>query len=194
MLVPPLVITVIEATQARMAAAFTEWDRRYREEPERFMSEAVRLLKETPQSYGEACAPYFLSILQEQAGVVPAAPVHTSALPTIGGSWHGGLYAGLTVHDNDPTELILLPGEFSGNWTDAGAWAKDQGGVLPSRVDALILWQNLPGEFRKEAYWTATQHAAYPDCAWYQGFSYGYQYDYTIYGKLRARAVRRLTI
>ena len=45
--------------------AFTEWDRRYREEPERFMSEARHLLKETPQTYGEACTPYFLAILQE---------------------------------------------------------------------------------------------------------------------------------
>ena len=45
--------------------AFTEWDRRYREEPHRFMSEAEHLLKETPKTYGEASAPYFLAILQE---------------------------------------------------------------------------------------------------------------------------------
>ena len=45
------------------AAAFTEWERRYREEPERFQSEAEKLLKETPKTYGEACAPYFLQIL-----------------------------------------------------------------------------------------------------------------------------------
>lgn len=51
---------------ATLAAAFTEWDRRYREEPERFQSEAVRLLKETPQTYGAACAPYLLSILEDQ--------------------------------------------------------------------------------------------------------------------------------
>jgi hypothetical protein len=47
--------------------------------------------------------------------------VHASALPPIGGLHQGGLYAGLTVADNDPTELILLPGEFEGNWKDA-AW------------------------------------------------------------------------
>lgn len=49
----------------RFARAFTEWDRRYREEPERFMSEAVHLLRETPETYGDACAPYFLEILRE---------------------------------------------------------------------------------------------------------------------------------
>lgn len=50
-------------SQAEMAAAFTEWERRYREEPERFMSEAQKLLKETPESYGEACAPYLIALL-----------------------------------------------------------------------------------------------------------------------------------
>lgn len=48
------------------AAAFTEWDRRFREEPERFMSEAQSLLRHTPESYGEACSPYFVKILREQ--------------------------------------------------------------------------------------------------------------------------------
>lgn len=45
--------------------AFTEWDRRYREEPERFMSEAEHLLKETPDTYGDACAPYFMKLIEE---------------------------------------------------------------------------------------------------------------------------------
>lgn len=58
---------MINATLEQLAAAFTEWDRRYREEPERFMSEAVHLLKETPETYGEACAPYLAKILEEQA-------------------------------------------------------------------------------------------------------------------------------
>jgi len=53
------------ATAEQIAAAFTEWDRRYREEPERFQSEAEHLLKETPETYGAACAPYFLKILTE---------------------------------------------------------------------------------------------------------------------------------
>lgn len=52
---------------ARFARAFTEWDRRYRENPEWFESEAVHLLKGTPETYGDAAAPYFLAILAEQA-------------------------------------------------------------------------------------------------------------------------------
>lgn len=51
-----------------LAAAFTEWDRRYREEPARFMSEGEHLLKETPATYGDACAPYLQQILAELYG------------------------------------------------------------------------------------------------------------------------------
>jgi len=54
-----------EITQDELAAVFTEWERRYREEPERFQSEATKLLRETPETYGQACAPYFLFILNE---------------------------------------------------------------------------------------------------------------------------------
>lgn len=58
-------MTITTTTTDELAAAFTEWDRRYREEPERFESEAVHLLKGTAETYGEACAPYLLSILAE---------------------------------------------------------------------------------------------------------------------------------
>ena len=57
----------IIATKDQLADAFTEWDRRYREEPERFMNEAARLLHTTPHNYGQACAPYLIKILNEQS-------------------------------------------------------------------------------------------------------------------------------
>lgn len=56
---------IITITEQQLAAAFTEWDRRYREEPERFMNEAQHLLKETAETYGQACAPYLIKILSE---------------------------------------------------------------------------------------------------------------------------------
>ena len=46
----------VKFTQSQLAGAFTEWDRRFREDPSRFVSEATHLLKGNPQSYGEACA------------------------------------------------------------------------------------------------------------------------------------------
>lgn len=49
-----------------IAEAFSEWDRRWREDPEKFMDHATRLLKgETPDTYGEFCAPYFIEIIEE---------------------------------------------------------------------------------------------------------------------------------
>lgn len=57
----------IVTTATEIAAAFTEWDRRYRENPRAFENEAARLLHDTPENYGEACAPYFISILQGEA-------------------------------------------------------------------------------------------------------------------------------
>jgi len=55
----------MKAKLSEIEAAFTEWDRRYREEPERFESEAAHLLKGTPETYGEAAAPYFVKILEQ---------------------------------------------------------------------------------------------------------------------------------
>lgn len=128
----------------------------------------------------------------------PAAPapasVRTSTRPAIGDTYEGGIYAGLTLLDNRVKALVLLPGDEELNWKDAITWAENQGGVLPSRVDQLVLLQNLKAQFQERAYWSGEQHAANSDCAWCQGFGYGGQYGIYVYGKLRARAVRRLEI
>jgi hypothetical protein len=56
-------VRTIHASEAELAAAFTEWERRYREEPERFQSEAAKLA-ESAESYGAACAPYLIALLE----------------------------------------------------------------------------------------------------------------------------------
>ena len=48
-----------------LIAVFTEWDRRYREDPEAFVSEAVHLLKETAETYGDSAGPYFIKVMAE---------------------------------------------------------------------------------------------------------------------------------
>lgn len=48
-----------------LAKIFTEWDRRYRENPELYMDTVTHLLKETPYSYGSACAVYFRKLALE---------------------------------------------------------------------------------------------------------------------------------
>jgi hypothetical protein len=56
-----------QVTETELAVAFTEWERRWREEPERFKSESEKLA-ESAETYGEACAPYLLAILAEVGG------------------------------------------------------------------------------------------------------------------------------
>lgn len=124
----------------------------------------------------------------------PLASTHGIALPAIGAAWKGGIYAGLTVHDNDPAELILLPGDEELNWKDAGAWAEKQGGVLPSRIDQLVLFKNLKAEFQEAWYWSGEQYAHDDAYAWCQSFSYGGQFSTHKSSHGRARAVRRLPL
>lgn len=55
------------AARTLFAAAFTEWERRYREEPEQFMSDFARYTELSPESYGDRCADFFAGLLDEVA-------------------------------------------------------------------------------------------------------------------------------
>lgn len=113
----------------------------------------------------------------------------------IGAEYEGGLYAGLTLHEGQPHRLVLLPGDQEDfKWQDAVTWAEKQGGTLPSRIDQLVLWQNMKTQFQSAAYWSCEQHASSESSAWYQSFGNGLQSYYDEYGTLRARAVRRIPI
>src|SRR5690348_16538932 len=61
-----------------------------------------------------------------------AASFSLSSLPPIGHPLENGTYAGITIHDNVPMALILLPGDEEMKWEDGVKWAEKQGGVLPS--------------------------------------------------------------
>lgn len=52
-------------TKEQLAEIFTEWDRRYRSNPGKFMSEVEHLLFNDEITYGELCAEYF-SVLSEE--------------------------------------------------------------------------------------------------------------------------------
>ena len=51
----------------RLAAIFEEWDRRYRDNPDDFMSVVEYLLGNTPKTYGEGAAAYFMKLERELA-------------------------------------------------------------------------------------------------------------------------------
>jgi hypothetical protein len=68
--------------------------------------------------------------------------------------------------------LEILPGEFEGKWADAMAWAKEQGGDLPTRIEQIHLFNHARDEFEPDWYWSNEQFAD-ERSAWYQGFNYG---------------------
>jgi hypothetical protein len=109
----------------------------------------------------------------------------------------GERYAGLILGENGETDyhLVLLPGEAEEvTWDNAGKWAQEQGGVLPSRREQSLLFANLKGEFQPAWYWSGQQHEQESGWAWCQGFFDGRQGTSLRYDEFRARAVRRLVI
>lgn len=122
-------------------------------------------------------------------------------LPELGHPWIGlsddkleGIYAGLTLRHNVPMALVLLPGDEELSWSKAGDWAKAQGGELPSRADALMLWQNVPKQFQERYYWTSEEASGDADCAWVALFDDGGQGWVRKSDGYRCRAVRRVAI
>ena len=108
----------------------------------------------------------------------------------------GEIYAGAIIKpDGTGHHAILLPGDNDdASWDKQMEWAASIGGDLPHRVEQALMYKNLPDQFKKEWYWSNTQHASDSDYAWCQNFSFGNQdYDHK-YDELRARAVRRLAI
>jgi len=65
---------------------------------------------------------------------------------------------------------------------------------LPAQTTVEGFVEGGEQAFEAEWYWSSTQHAAYDDCAWGQGFDDGNQGYYGKSAELRARAVRRFAI
>jgi hypothetical protein len=106
-----------------------------------------------------------LRLAEVTASPAPAGAIAAAAAPT-GSPREGETFAGLTIHENQPCELYLLPGTFRGPWDKAMAWAKDQGGELPSRIDGIVLFKSLKSEFEDAYYWLGEQLAGDGGCAW----------------------------
>jgi len=109
----------------------------------------------------------------------------------------GEYYAGIITRKDDarPHHVILLPGDDQfPTWSAAKDWAAKQGGELPSRREQALLYANLKEQFQPTWYWSSEPYASDADCAWYQDFEGGDQDYYSVDGKRRARAVRRLVI
>jgi hypothetical protein len=121
-------------------------------------------------------------------------PLPTAAGTRIGTEMHGGIYVGLARGFNGAPDqsLILLPGTFEGTWDDAVKWAEAQGGSLPTRREAALLFANAHDQFEGKAHWLCEQSEGYSAYAWVQNFNDGDQGSWLKDNQCRARAVRRV--
>ena len=122
----------------------------------------------------------------------PAAPI-TLTLPALKKDEHN---AGIIFVDGKPSHwVILLAGELKPSpWKTALAWAKKQGGELPTRREQSLLFANVKEQFQGAWYWSGEPYASDASSAWMQLFLNGGQYGSHVDYYYRARAVRRIPI
>ena len=91
---------------------------------------------------------------------------------------------------------MLLPGHKTEpvKWENAMAWAKAQGGELPTRKEQALLFANAASAFEERWYWSCEVHPVHAACAFVQTFGDGYQSRGHKGHDGRARAVRRVSI
>lgn len=116
-------------------------------------------------------------------------------LPAIGADFEGGKFAGLSIFENQPVLLVKLSVQIEeANHKRYKEWCEQQGGVPMTRFDGLVLFTNLRGDFKQEAYWTADDYAGDPAYAWCQSFGGGIQSWLRKGSKRRGVAVRRVSL
>lgn len=96
-------------------------------------------------------------------------------LPAIGQPLDGGTFAGLTTKpDGAHCAVVLLPDNGTDlTWAKAKAWAKEQGGELPSRPVAALLFANVKASLQPRWHWTSEEYDA--SFAWLCYFGNGGQ-------------------
>lgn len=99
-----------------------------------------------------------------------------ATLPALGADFDGGTFAGLTTRkDGTHHAVVLLPEKATDlTWKKATAWAKEQGGELPTRPVAALLFANVKPKLSPSWHWTSDEYDA--SCAWECDFDYGSQY------------------
>ena len=129
--------------------------------------------------------------IEERALHVPPDPI----LVTMPKLSRGERWVGCVLAGDKREHTILLPGDAEpATWKDQVKWASSIGGHLPDRVEQVLLFRFLQGEFKEAAYWSGEVHALDSVYAWGQNFFTGCQDSWGKYTKLRARAVRRIVI
>lgn len=110
--------------------------------------------------------------------MTPITSVSLADLPALGAPFAGGIFAGITTRkDGTHHAVIRLPGNGTKlTWTKAKAWAKKQGGELPTRPVASLLFANVKATLPSGWHWTSEEYDA--SFAWICTFLNGLIYDY----------------
>ena len=115
-------------------------------------------------------------------------------LPALGQPLDGGVFAGIiTRQDGTHCAVVLLPDNGTDlTWAKAKTWAKKQGGELPSRPVAALLFANIKASLQPKWHWTSEEYDA--SYAWGCYFDGGGQYVDRKSFEGSAVAVRYITI
>lgn len=102
-------------------------------------------------------------------------PIPFASLPALGADLEGGVFAGITTQkDGTHCAVIRLPENGADlTWKKAVAWAKKQGGALPTRPVAALLFANVNATLPEGWHWSSEEDGA--SSAWHCTFSYGTQ-------------------
>jgi hypothetical protein len=96
-------------------------------------------------------------------------------LPKVGEALSGGTFAGILTQADSSHVAVVHLNAWGENltWKKAIAWAKKQGGVLPTRPVAALLYANLKAKLQQRWHWTSEEDDA--SYAWLCGFDFGGQ-------------------
>ncbi|MGL6245677.1 hypothetical protein [Pseudomonas sp.] len=136
-----------------------------------------------------------------ELGLIAAS--QTQAACAIGEKWPGtdALYAGLSLSSDNtrPVHLIVWPEADTTARDHAAATAAakavnpEHNSHLPTRTQAIALYENLKAHFDETWYWTATKTAS-GKAAFVQLFDDGHQDYYDLSAECRVRAVSEIPL
>lgn len=101
--------------------------------------------------------------------------IRFAELTNVGASLDGGIFAGISTRVDDRHFAVVLLPEQGSNLTHAKAraWAKKQGGELPTRPVAALLFANVQDQLRPLWHWCAETNGG--SAAWSCTFGNGIQ-------------------
>ena len=85
-----------------------------------------------------------------------------SELPAVGAPLDSGIFAGVITHKGVHVAVVLLPDRGEDlTWNMAKEWVKKQGGELPTRSVAALLFANCKTQLTNCWHWTADEDDAF---------------------------------